>query len=104
MKKYYKKIRKTSSKQSSIFKINMWKEREERIFKEHNVPSFSYNYSDKEKESLNKFLLKHKNCLCVDLAGAKYTYVFIPNGLGMDFSIKCNICGKIENLTDADCW
>ena len=66
-----------------------------------------FKIQDKELENAENFIKKHR-----ESCGAKYnltlseyfTYIFTPTGLGTGKSIKCNLCGEEENITDYDCW
>ncbi|RKP56257.1 hypothetical protein D7Z26_06370 [Cohnella endophytica] len=40
------------------------------------------------------------SCNAVDVAGAKFTYTFIPTGLGLVIKVQCDICKRTLDLTD----
>jgi hypothetical protein len=60
-----------------------------------------------ELDKINEFKKKHKeSCACKQnlTLGEYWTYSFIPTGLGDAVSIKCNLCGEEEDVTDIDNW
>ena len=63
----------------------------------------------KEVEAANKFYEKHKSCPQLLLGkpwfsaeGGLLTYEITPTGLGNIVVIKCNACGKRENITNEE--
>lgn len=67
---------------------------------------------DKEEEKLsNEFYNKHKDCckkylrkLFFSTTGGGFSYIITPTGLGNDIKIRCNSCGKEEDITNIDNW
>lgn len=67
-------------------------------------------FTEKEKERIEQFMLQHKNCVQYYLGksffsttGGQYTFIITPTGLGNIVQVRCNICDKIEDVTD-DNW
>ena len=67
-----------------------------------------FKLSDKEEQSFEEFRDKHKKCtdkLPMATDGKyPFTYVFTPGGVGTIVKVRCNGCGKEENITDYDNW
>lgn len=40
------------------------------------------------------------NCKPVDVTGAKFTYMFIPTGIGLVIQVKCDVCERTLSLTE----
>lgn len=66
---------------------------------------------EKEVEAANRFYQKHKSCPQLLLSkswfsteGGLLTYEITPTGLGDVIVIRCNACGKKENITNVDDW
>lgn len=64
---------------------------------------------EKETEAYKKFYQEHKNCPQLLLGrpmfsatGGLLTFEITPTGLGNIVVIKCNACGKKENITNAE--
>lgn len=51
-----------------------------------------------------QFREKHRNCEFTATEGGKFSFTFIPTGLGTTKIIKCNVCGKEEDITDISNW
>ena len=67
----------------------------------------TFKISGTELDKINEFKKRHKES-CVykqNLTLCEYwTYSFTPTGLGNVVSIKCNLCGEEEHVTDVDNW
>ncbi len=63
-----------------------------------------FKLTDEEFDKVYDWTKDHK---CDDdliaTIGGKYSYVFIPTGLGMIKRVEC-ICGDVLDLTDVDKW
>lgn len=64
---------------------------------------------EKEVEASNKFYQKHKSCpqlllgkSCFSTEGGLLTFEITPTGLGDVIVIRCNACGKKENITNVE--
>ena len=64
---------------------------------------------EKEVEASNKFYEKHKSCPQLLLGkswfsteGGLLTFEITPTGLGDVIVIRCNACGKKENITNVE--
>ena len=64
---------------------------------------------EKEVEASNKFYEKHKGCPQLLLGkswfsteGGLLTFEITPTGLGDVIVIRCNACGKKENITNVE--
>jgi hypothetical protein len=67
----------------------------------------SENYSEKQKDQIEKFQKKHEGCTKPDksINRDRFTYMETPcGGIGPQDEIRCNNCGEIEDFTDVDCW
>lgn len=60
---------------------------------------------------MEEFYKKHKHCSSKYLGksffsttGGQYTFNITPTGLGNITQIKCNACGKTEDITDINSW
>ena len=67
--------------------------------------------NEKEVEAADKFYKKHKSCPQLLLGKSRFsteggllTYEITPTGLGDVIVIRCNACGKRENITNVDDW
>ena len=65
--------------------------------------------NEKEVEASNKFYEKHKSCPQLLLSkswfsteGGLLTFEITPTGLGDVIVIRCNACGKKENITNVE--
>ena len=56
--------------------------------------------NDVEFEKGNEFIDKHFDTHCHE----GFLYKLSPTGLGMNIQILCRAWGKIEDITDYDCW
>jgi len=67
-----------------------------------------FKISDKVEPLVEDFKERHKKCtdeLPMATDGKyPFTYMFTPGGVGTIVKIKCNGCGKEENITDFDNW
>lgn len=70
-----------------------------------------FHINNKEAEEIKKFKEEHKNCALKELGnlwfstiGGQFTYEITPTGLGPIIKIKCNACGKEEDVTDSESW
>ena len=67
----------------------------------------TFKITGTELDKVNEFKKKHReSCTSKQnlTAGEYWTYTFIPGGIGTITTIKCNLCGEEENVTDYDCW
>lgn len=72
-----------------------------------------FELNGKMDEKLSKWLKKHdKKCPYsrenlpfnkTPAIGGRLAYNFVPNGIGMEVSVKC-ACGETVDLTDVDSW
>lgn len=51
-------------------------------------------------EEMQKKIQNWDSCESVDVAGAKFSYTFIPTGLGTIVQVKCDICKRTLDLTE----
>lgn len=63
-----------------------------------------FELNEVEESNFEKFRKAHKNCIATDAMGMKYTFTFIPGGIGTVVIVKCNICKCETDITDIDCW
>lgn len=67
----------------------------------------TFKITGTELDKVNEFKKKHRES-CTNkqnlTAGEYWTYKFIPGGIGTIITIKCNLCGEEENVTDYNCW
>lgn len=71
------------------------------------MEKLTFTLEGKELENAEAFKKKHRESCCSKqnlTLGEYWTYSFMPTGLGPAVSIKCNLCGEEENITDYDCW
>lgn len=54
-----------------------------------------------ETQRVVRFIKDHKEC---DMHSGKITYSITPTGIGNVVEIKCNRCGKVEDVTNYDNW
>lgn len=60
-----------------------------------------------ELEAVEEFKTKHReSCASKQnlTAGEYWSYTFIPGGIGTVITIKCNLCGEEEDVTDVSKW
>lgn len=69
---------------------------------QHEEKCFSLNPN--EVNEYYKFIKEHKNCKCSATIGGKISVIFTPTGLGNAKTVKCNVCGKEEEITDVSNW
>lgn len=62
------------------------------------------------KERLNSFYKNHKECVINKMhkpffstTRGQYSFIVTPTGLGSIVRIKCNVCNKVEDITN-DNW
>jgi hypothetical protein len=60
-------------------------------------------YTDKQNKQIEKFEKKHDKCKN-DKALYRYSYIETDTGIGPIDEIRCNYCGKVQNITDVDVW
>lgn len=66
-----------------------------------------FKIQEKELETAEAFIKKHRSSCGSKhnlTLGEYFTYTFMPTGIGTAKTIKCNLCGEEENITDYDCW
>ena len=71
-----------------------------------------FDLDETETEAAKKFIEEHNHQeefrkqgkMGFSTLGQQFTYTFIPGGLGSTILIKCNHCGKEEDITNYDCW
>ncbi|MEK5406677.1 hypothetical protein MKX36_12155 [Paenibacillus sp. FSL W8-0439] len=39
-------------------------------------------------------------CVPIDVTGAKFSYTFIPTGIGIIIQVHCDVCDRILDLTE----
>jgi hypothetical protein len=61
----------------------------------------NYNIEDSEWK---EFREKHKECELTATIGGKFSFIFTPTGLGPIVEVRCNKCGKQEDITNYDVW
>lgn len=78
---------------------------------ELNNEELIFKLDEKEVEEANKFYEKHKSCPQLLLGkpwfsttGGLITYEITPTGLGNVVVVRCNACGKKEDITNVDNW
>ena len=64
----------------------------------------TFEMNEKEYEDAKLFALEHPNCTTTSAMSERFSYTFIPGGIGTVVIMKCIICGKEKNITDIDCW
>ena len=55
-----------------------------------------------EEANADAFKSKHKHSR--RYKHPSFSYIFHPTGLSNVVTIKCNLCGKTENITDYNTW
>ncbi|ETT47083.1 hypothetical protein C162_18385 [Paenibacillus sp. FSL R7-269] len=50
-------------------------------------------------EEMQRKIQNWDSCNPVDVTGAKFSYTFIPTGLGLVIQVKCDICKRTLDLT-----
>jgi len=64
-----------------------------------------FKLKGKELKSAKKFIKKQKKKDSrIATAGERWTYSFIPSGLGTVVKITDGLLGDTKDLTDWDCW
>ena len=63
-----------------------------------------FELNDLEEEKAKEFKEKHKDCFVQSTIGGQFSYIFTPTGIGYGISIKCEICGEFEDITDYGSW
>lgn len=51
-------------------------------------------------EEMEKKIREWDSCKSVDVAGAKFSYTFIPTSLGTVIYVYCDICNRKLDLTE----
>lgn len=66
-----------------------------------------FELTENEERAYKEFYKQHKNCCDTFLGkpffsttGGQFTFIITPTGLGLIISVKCNVCGKIKDITD----
>lgn len=67
--------------------------------------------NEQECKECKQFYKEHKNC-CKNIlgkdvfstTGGELSFIITPTGLGNIIEVKCNSCGKTENITDVTNW
>lgn len=63
-----------------------------------------FNLNQNEVNDYYKFVSEHKKCKCSATIGGKISIIFTPTGLGNAKSVKCNVCGVENEITDVNNW
>ena len=64
-----------------------------------------FKLNEKENELAEKFLQEHRHPeIHKGTIGGHMNFIFTPTSIGDACSIRCNICGEEENITDYSCW
>jgi len=64
-----------------------------------------FKLNEKESELAEKFENEHRHPEVYKGAiGGHINFIFTPTSIGDACSIRCDICGEEENITDYDCW
>lgn len=67
----------------------------------------NFTITGAELEAVEEFKTKHRaSCASKQnlTAGEYWSYTFIPGGIGTVTIVKCNLCGKEEDVTDVSNW
>ena len=67
----------------------------------------NFTITGAELEAVEEFKTKHRaSCTSKQnlTAGEYWSYTFIPGGIGTVITIKCNLCGEEEDVTDVSKW
>ena len=64
----------------------------------------TFEMNEKEYEDAKLFVLEHQNCNTTSAMSERFSYTFIPGGVGTCVNVKCIICGNEKNITDVDSW
>ena len=67
----------------------------------------NFTITGAELEAVEEFKTKHReSCASKQnlTAGEYWSYTFIPGGIGTVITIKCNLCGEEEDVTDVSKW
>ena len=67
------------------------------------MKNFEFKLNEIESERAKSFLQKHYHSE-IGSIGGHINFIFVPTSIGDAVSVKCNICGKIKNITDYDSW
>ena len=64
-----------------------------------------FELNEVEQARYKNFYKEHKNCASrMGAVGGFVSVTFTPTGLGNAIALKCNHCGRIEEITDIDNW
>ena len=64
-----------------------------------------FELDDLEEERAKEFREKHKDCYVPHTTiSGQFSYIFTPTGIGYGVSIRCEICGESEDITNYDNW
>lgn len=63
-----------------------------------------FTLNQNEVKDYYKFISEHKKCKCSATIGGKISIIFTPTGLGNAKSVKCNVCGVENEITDVNNW
>lgn len=55
-----------------------------------------FEINEEMKNKINQW----DSCKAIDVSGAKFAYTFIPTGLGLVITVKCDVCKRTLDLTD----
>ncbi len=64
-------------------------------FELNNVEIENLKRFDNEHECMNKY---------AGAIGGRLSFVFTPTSIGSMVEVKCNICKRVEDITDYDCF
>lgn len=51
-------------------------------------------------EMMQRKIQKWDRCVANDVTSAKFTYKFIPTGLGLVIKVHCDVCNRELDLSD----
>lgn len=71
------------------------------------MDKIKFELNNQETIAANKFIEEHKKCCAgkpFSSLGMQFTYMITPGGFGSQVSIRCNKCGKVEDITDISSW
>lgn len=64
-----------------------------------------FKLNEKEETAAKAFMEKHRHPdINKGAIGGHLYFCFTPTSIGDACSIRCNICGAEENITDYSCW
>lgn len=70
--------------------------------------SQNFSLNKLEITEANKFSSEHKKCESsletAPAIGGRISYIFTPTALGVAVTIRCNCCGKEQEITDISTW